>query len=575
MQRLLAGCFIGVLGFITACSAPLVSSTSSTTTTQITAESVAEQPATTTNIPQLTPAAAVVVTSAAEAIPIELHGDQISAGTGVEVNGTVATITSGGAYRISGQLQAGSIVVNAAATDDVTLYLDGVTIHSVESAPLYIDRAGQVTIVLVDGSINTLSDEARTADQSSAPNATLYSDADLVITGQGQLIVAAHFNDGIASTKGLVIEDGHIQVTAVDDGLRGKEYLLLRGGQIDMTAGGDGFTADADGQGVIMIEGGQVTITANGDGVQAAADIVVQGGMLDIIAGGGSTATLSADASAKGLKAAGQIIINDGEIRLDVAEDGLHADTSITINGGTFTIAAADDAIHAEQQVTITAGEMNVTDSYEGIEGQHIRIDGGTITIIASDDALNAADGSGAQGGGFGGMGGGQWTLTMTGGSLTVDAGGDGIDVNGSITMSGGVMVVYGPTESMNAALDYDRAFTISAGQLIAVGSAGMAMAPDTSSTQPAVLINLSTVQTAGTSIAIVNAAGEPIVSLTPDKSYQSLVYSGTGLTVGEQYQVVVGGAVNTSFVQNDIITRVGTTTGPGGPGNPMRPPRP
>lgn len=72
----------------------------------------------------------------------------------------------------------------------------------------------------------------------------------------------------------------------------------------------------------------------------------------------------------------------------------------------------------------------------------------------------------------------------IKGGKLTVDARGDGLDSNGSIEMSGGVVIVNGPTENMNGALDYDGSFLISGGTLVAAGSAGMAQEPSVDSSQ-------------------------------------------------------------------------------------------
>jgi len=65
-----------------------------------------------------------------------------------------------------------------------------------------------------------------------------------------------------------------------------------------------------------------------------------------------------------------------------------------------------------------------------------------------------------------------------------VDAGGDGIDINGSVVMAGGYLIVHGPIYNMNGAVDYDGSFTISGGLLVAAGSAGMAQAPGGNSSQ-------------------------------------------------------------------------------------------
>lgn len=117
-------------------------------------------------------------------------------------------------------------------------------------------------------------------------------------------------------------------------------------------------------------------------------------------------------------------------------------------------------------------------------------------------------------------------TLTINGGTITLSISGDGLDANGQIIMTGGDVIVYGPTNNGNGALDYDGTFQISGGSLIAVGSVGMAMQPSVSSTQNSVLIGWSASQSAGTVVKIVDSNGATIMTITPPKAFQSLAFS-------------------------------------------------
>jgi hypothetical protein len=60
-------------------------------------------------------------------------------------------------------------------------------------------------------------------------------------------------------------------------------------------------------------------------------------------------------------------------------------------------------------------------------------------------------------------------------------------------------VIVNGPTNDGNGALDYMGTFTIDGGFLVAVGSSGMAMTPTTDSAQYSVLVNFTSMVSAGT----------------------------------------------------------------------------
>lgn len=554
------------------------SSAPTTTTASVLAENTAPQPTT-------------VTTSSAATVSITLDGSSISAdGAGVTVDGSTATITAAGAYQLSGTLDDGQIVIDTDDIDPVTLILSGASLSSSTSAPLYVKEAAGVELVLADGTENQIADAASyvyaSADEDE-PNAALFSDDPLRISGGGTLTVLASYNDGIASKNGLTISGGTIAVTAADDGVRGKDYLVVEGGTLTVNAGGDGLVSDNAEDaalGYIAISGGTLAITAGGDGVAAATDLAVSAGELSVTSGGGSSAALAADQSAKGLKAGVRLVIDDGSFSIDAAEDALHSDGDLTVNGGTFSIAAGDDAAHGETALTVNGGTLDVSTSFEGLESAAITLNGGDVTVVASDDGVNAAGDDATTQGGFGGGGpGGSFTLDINGGTLVVTAGGDGIDANGSITMTDGLVLVNGPTAQMNGALDYDGSFTISGGTFVAVGSAGMAQAPDGSSSQNSLLLFFDQAQAAGTLIQIVDSTGMPVLAFAPTTTFQALTFSAPELATGETYQVllggsaggeasdglytggsVTGGTASTSFTVQGVVTQVGSGGGRG-----------
>ncbi|WP_413450678.1 carbohydrate-binding domain-containing protein [Georgenia phoenicis] len=486
-------------------------------------------------------------TAAEVAIDLADGATEVS-GEGAVVDGDTVTITQPGTYRLSGTVSDGEVIVSSALDGVVRLVLDGVDITSSTTAPIAIEDADEAVIVLAEDSTNALADTARTvAEDADEPDGALFSRTDLTITGTGSLTVTGHVNDGIAANDGLVIDSGTLTVDAVDDGIRGKDYLLVTGGDVTVTAGGDGLKSDEEEDvtaGYVAVLGGTVTVDAGADGLDAATDVIVGGGTLDITTGGGEV--LAEDASAKGLKANVAVVVGGGTTVVDAADDAVHSDGAITVTAGELSLASGDDGVHAEESLVVTGGTLAVVDSYEGLEAESITIAGGDVSLVATDDGVNAAGGGTtttdvpmdpAQ------ETSGQYALTVTGGTLAIDAGGDGVDSNGTVDMSGGTVVVSGPIENGNGALDVQGTFTIDGGVLFAAGSSGMAMAPGTDSPQASILATFDR-QPVGTVVTVATADGEVVASFTATKELSSVVLSSSEIIAGETYEVYVGGTV-------------------------------
>lgn len=496
----------------------------------------------------------------------------------VTVEGSLVTITAEGNYRLSGSLADGQVVVDTSDSGSVRLILDGVDLTSSTSAPIFIDKAEKVIIVLAEESQNYLTDAVTYVypnEDEDEPNAALFSDANLTITGTGSLTVNAKSNDGISSKDGLIIAGGDITVNAVDDGIRGKDYLVIKDGTLNVTAGGDGLKSDEDEDttlGNIAILNGTFSIESDGDAIAAQTNLAISSGEFTLTAGGGNGTQLSTDASAKGIKGLATVSISGGTYVIDSADDAIHSNGGITIDGSNFEISSGDDAVHADQSLLINAGEINVLTSYEGLESTLITINGGTIHLVSSDDGINGSDGSGSQEAGIPAPGAGRQgpggmnndmssSIVINGGYIYVDANGDGVDVNGSIEMNDGILLVNGPLSNGNGALDYNGEFTMNGGTLLAVGSAGMAMTPSADSTLNSLLVGLDQVQPAGILISLLDANGNALFTFAPSKEYQSVVYASASLESGSDYQLYFGGTVSGS--QSDgLYTNATYTTG-------------
>jgi hypothetical protein len=523
----------------------------------------------------------------ADVTNIALNGATINVdGDGATVDGSTVTIDSAGNYRFSGSLTDGQLIVDTQDEAIVRLILNGVRISSSTSAPIYIADAEETLIVLEEGSENVVSDGASyvfASTEEDEPNASIFSKSDLTFYGGGTLTVTGNYNDGIASKDGLVIASGTINVSAVDDGIRGKDYLVVEDGTITVNAGGDGLKSDNAEDaalGYVSVATGSIHVTAGSDAITAQTSVLISGGEFSLVSGGSNI--IDASLSAKGIKAGVNLQIDGGNFTIDSVDDAMHSNTNITVNGGTFALTTGDDGVHADAALTINGGDINIVDSYEGIESAVITLNGGSVHLVSSDDGVNV---SSADGNMMGGGRGGQAAVTSTnnylyinGGYLVVDADGDGVDVNGAIEMNAGTLIVNGPTEQMNGALDYDAWFTMTGGWFIAAGSSGMAQSPDTSSTQSSLLLNFTSVQAAGSLVHIQGSDGSDLLTFAPTKAYQSITFSSPELAQGATYDVYVGGSSSagasdgvydggsysageqyTSFTVSGIVTSIGS----------------
>ncbi len=537
-------------------------------------------------------------------IPIRLNGSSVSVNSPqVSASGTRVTINSPGTYVVTGSLADGQLIVDSSAAGIVKVIFSGVSITCSDSSPFFVRNCEKAVLVLAGGTTNSLNDGSSYVFEDVAagePNGAIFSKDNLSICGSGTLKVTANFADGIVSKDGLVINGGDISVIAVDDGIRGKDYLVVDGGNLDIHAGGDGLksTEDADAsRGYVLVRGGAMKIVSAGDGISGQTDVLVSAGNISITAGGGSGRTVAADSSAKGIKGAASVIIDSGAISISSADDCLHTNGSLTLGNPTLSLSSGDDGVHADTSIVINDSAIDIGKSYEGIEAVSVILNGGKLRIIASDDGINGAGGAdGSAAGSFPSPG--NASLFINGGYFFITAAGDGIDINGAITMTAGTVIVNGPTENNNAAIDYDTSFKLSGGFLVAAGSSGMAMTAGPSSTQCALLVNLTSTMSAGTLFNIRTSGGENILTFAPSKNFQSVAFSSPKLLQGTSYTVSFGGSMSgtlsdglyesgtysngtefADFTISDIVTTIGTSgMGPGGigdPGNPGNPGNP
>lgn len=535
---------------------------------------------------------------------INLSDDGITIdGSGATSTDNTITITSSGAYSINGSLSDGQIIIDNSEEANVYLVLDGISLTSSNGPAVYVKNAKNTIIVLNDNTENTISDGSEyTIDSADTnnPNAAIFSQDDLTIKGNGNLTVNGNYVHGINCKDDLKITAGNISVNSTEDGLRGKDSITVKGGNITLNTGGDGLkssNSEEAEKGFITIEDGTLNITSGQDGIQAETIFTMNSGDITINSGGGSdntthsatenqdgffqkpmngkvdattsaskttvpdtqttTSTSETDISTKGIKAASSISINGGNITIDSADDSIHCNDSLLVNNGNISVSSGDDGIHADTSIEINNGDIIIAKSYEGIESTSIAINGGNINLTSSDDGLNAGGGndSSALNGrpGQNNFSSSNGSITIAGGYIVVNADGDGIDSNGSVTMSDGTVIVNGPTSSGNGTLDYDSTFNITGGTLIGAGSSGMLQTPSNSSSQISLSVVLGNID-ADTLVHIENESGDDILTFTPSKSYQAVIFSSPELVNGDTYKIYYGGTC-TGTVKDGLYT--------------------
>ncbi len=498
---------------------------------------------------------------------------------GVTVEDGTLTITKAGTYKLSGEYQ-GQIKVETADSDAVRLVLDNANITNSSGAALNVVNADEVILYSASGTTNTISDGADyTATGEDDPDAVVYSKADLTIAGEGTLKVNGNHEDGIHTSDGLVIASGTLEVNAANTGIKGKDYVDILGGTINVTAQQDGIksTNDTDeGQGWTRLSNGTVTVNAGDDGFKASRVVEISGGSLTV------------EQSDEGIEAQ-YINVSGGNVNVTSADDGMNASLKTSNSESTDSSANTSDTANQQQnnqqQGSLPGGQQSGTSNQQQQgTGQPPAMSGtsqdGTSQNGASGTAQqqnntqnqgnqnmgqppampggnaqdgtsqNGTTGTGQQGmgqppqGGMPGGGGGTFevidaAINVSGGHVTVNAEGDGIDSNGVTTLSGGTLIVNGPSQGGNAALDTNGDLLLNGATVLSGSTADMFEAPSTNSTSGYLKLTNSSGFEQGSTVQVADSSGKVVANYKVTKSNVQLVLvSSSSIVKGQSYTV-------------------------------------
>lgn len=537
---------------------------------------------------------ALIVESAENAkITLVLGGVSIKNSTGAAIQiSTADDVTIELAEGTTNVLQSGEEVDIAAATESKEA--SGGALQS--KADLKIKGKGSLTVL---GYLNN----------------GIHCTKDLKIKN-GNISVTA-LGHGIKGKNSVTVSGGTVTVTSGKDGITSDEteneekgFVTIEDGEIIITSVGDGVSAET----TLTVTGDVISIISGGGSANAQQKTDNMRDWWDF----DNSASDDNSASCKGLKAGKALVISGGSITIDAQDDALHTDGDMMISGGECILSTGDDGAHAALSLTVLDGKITVLTSYEGLEANQITLAGGELDITASDDGINANGGSDGFSGGFGGGFGGrrsdmnsqsgdmtppdnsnmqtppdgnapsgnpptmpgqdaadstttddttdkQPVLLITGGKITVNADGDGLDSNGDLRVEGGDITINGPSNGGNGALDIGTenggAGVIAGGTLIALGTSSMTENFGSTSTQCAFLVTMNSFG-AGETITITDSQGNVLYTGVTVKSANSVVFSSPDLVVGETYTVTIG---STSATVTQSSTVVGNSNGFGG----------
>lgn len=537
---------------------------------------------------------ALIVESAENAkITLVLGGVSIKNSTGAAIQiSTADDVTIELAEGTTNVLQSGEEVDIAAATESKEA--SGGALQS--KADLKIKGKGSLTVL---GYLNN----------------GIHCTKDLKIKN-GNISVTA-LGHGIKGKNSVTVSGGTVTVTSGKDGITSDEteneekgFVTIEDGEIIITSVGDGVSAET----TLTVTGDVISIISGGGSANAQQKTDNMRDWWDF----DNSASDDNSASCKGLKAGKALVISGGSITIDAQDDALHTDGDMTISGGECILSTGDDGAHAALSLTVLDGKITVLTSYEGLEANQITLADGELDITASDDGINANGGSDGFSGGFGGGFGGrrsdmnsqsgdmtppdnsnmqtppdgnapsgnpptmpgqdaadstttddttikQPLLLITGGKITVNADGDGLDSNGNLRVEGGDITINGPANGGNGAIDIGTenggAGVIAGGTLIALGTSSMTENFGSTSTQCAFLVTMNSFG-AGETITITDSQGNVLYTGVTVKSANSVVFSSADLVVGETYTVTIG---SNSATVTQSSTVVGNSNGFGG----------
>ena len=294
-----------------------------------------------------------------QVIALDYAGDEVTvsgavAGIVVNTQGahvTVVNMSSGPVkFVVSGLTANGSLKFYG--DKRIQLLLNNIDMTNPHGAAINNQGSKSMYVVLADGTTNHLQDGPDyTLVDDEDQKAALFSEGQLIFSGQGRLNVTAVGRGGIRSDDYIRIRPGvkiHVNSAALD-GLRANDGIIVDGGVVNVETTGAGAKGVRSG-GVMAVNGGRLIAISSGD---------PRIGITDGVADTTACAALYCDTL---------LTVNRGILMFKATGDGgkgLNAKHNVVMSGGSFTAVATGTSdikkprgIKIDGNFTITGGDL-------------------------------------------------------------------------------------------------------------------------------------------------------------------------------------------------------------------------
>lgn len=516
---------------------------------------------------------ATTPTTRSNEVTITFHSD----GTATATDETLVTIdgqsvtakTADVNYILTGSTATGSSAAfTYKGTGDCSVTLNSVSINTTAKA-IGATKGGNIELVIRGE--NTITSTAKKSievgDDTELDDGTLTTYQKLDVYGDGMLNVTSSSKGAISSTDAMTINKGVVLNITVESGAEGKKGLKsdtsieFKGGRTTVfnhapavwdEDESDYSAATCVKAPTVLVSGGTVQCYATGNGgkgIRADNDMTVTDGIVEVITTGSNLVYYNNNSIVVSLS---QLDSNAYSNCEDANPKGIHVGEkdygtgNLTVSGGVVKVKAVNS---------------------EGIESKmYLYLKGGSIYSYAGDDAINAGISSeNNKGNSYAGKG----KVDVSGGTLyAYSVSNDGIDINGTISISGGVVVSSGST-SPEEGIDCDQnTFAITGGYVIALG--GTTSSPTESAcSQSSLITSLSTSE--GETLSV-KAGGSTIIKVEVPRTYSNatLLLSAPQMKKGTSYSILRGSSsLASGTLSSSQYVNGSSGGGPGGGFNP------